>query len=559
MNAKKASGCPKCGFNYAWNGTDCDHCKYHQPPSPAQRDDLQKLQEDFLAETKAQGEKIKRPTVLVCGYTGSGKTSLISAICGQVPEEAVKHGAPSTKEYKLYENAFVRFWDSKGLEPGQKESEFIENTRKFVRVRQDDPDVDNHIHLVWYCIQGCGARVTQSDKKLIREIFANVIVLVTKNDITDEDQRREMQKELEAEGIAQNRILFCSKKDQESLKTVVHLTKELLPQAFQGAWVAAQLVDLDLKKLKAQGIIQTAAALASAAGGLNPIPISDALLITPIQTGMIVSLAVSEAWEIGRQVAVALQCAHAQHVLHRDVKPANILVRMDEFEGGILHWETRLIDFGPAVRTSDAQSTARALSAGRRTVVAESIAGTLDYAAPEQIGRLANVAISSRSDIYGFGKTLCYALFQTPQPTFQHWRKVPEQLAELLGRCLAEKPQDRPADFSEVVTGLETINVSQHQERPITASEVPPKPTDYGIFQRQEPVVSPRVPPKPTDYGIFQNQEPVVSPKVLPATQLPGLLQSISSEGGNLFRGCFYVAFLIAVVLVIMEWLRLSK
>jgi hypothetical protein len=37
---------------------------------------------------------------------------------------------------------------------------------------QEDPTTDDsHIHLVWYCIQGCGARVTDTDKKLILDIF----------------------------------------------------------------------------------------------------------------------------------------------------------------------------------------------------------------------------------------------------------------------------------------------------------------------------------------------------------------------------------------------------
>lgn len=261
-------------------------------------DDLQRIQNDLQAEIQAQKESIKRPTILLCGYTGTGKSSLISAICGKdilsgksiVPESAIGHGQPATEDYIFYQNEFVRFWDSKGLEPGKQESEFIKNTQKFVRARQNDPNVENHIHLVWYCIQGCGARVTDTDKKLIQEIFPNVIVLITKNDITDDDQRQSMRSVLEKEGIDAKRILFCSKKDSESLRALVHLSKELLPDAFQDAWVKAQLVDLDLKKIKAQAIIHPASLAASAAGGLNPIPLSDTLLITPIQTGMIVGL-----------------------------------------------------------------------------------------------------------------------------------------------------------------------------------------------------------------------------------------------------------------------------
>lgn len=252
----------------------------------------QQIAQQFQAQIQTQAAQLKRPTVLVCGYCGTGKTSLIRSICGPaiVSDDRVQHGKRGTTDFMLYENDLVRFWDSMGFEPGQKEDDFIDKAREFVRREQADPDVANHIHLVWYCIQGCGARVTESDKRLIRDIFDNVIVLVTKNDITRDNQRLAIRQEVESAGVAPGRVLFCSEEDQESLKAVVRLSVELLPDAFRAAWVNAQLVDLDLKKTKAQVIIHTAATTAAAAGAI-PLPISDASVITPTQIGMIVSLA----------------------------------------------------------------------------------------------------------------------------------------------------------------------------------------------------------------------------------------------------------------------------
>jgi hypothetical protein len=146
------------------------------------------------------------------------------------------------------------------------------------------------------------------------------------------------------------------------------------------------------------------------------------------------------------QVAEGLQAAHDHGVLHRDIKPANILVRR-----GATGTEVRVIDFGLAL-SQEAHSQA---STARRSLTdSKYIAGTQDYAAPEQMGRLEGVKVGVRADIYGFGKTCCYALFKTPQPTFQHWQKLPAPLAELLGQCLAENPDDRPASFTEVITRL---------------------------------------------------------------------------------------------------------
>src|SRR5262249_45228642 len=79
------------------------------------------------------------------------------------------------------------------------------------------------------------------------------------------------------------------------------------------------------------------------------------------------------------------------------------------------------------------------------------------YAAPEQMGRLKGVAVGPYSDVYGFGKLCCFALFGTPQPTFQHWRRIPRELAELLGRCLDEQPRHRPQGFPDVLRELDRI------------------------------------------------------------------------------------------------------
>jgi serine/threonine protein kinase len=164
--------------------------------------------------------------------------------------------------------------------------------------------------------------------------------------------------------------------------------------------------------------------------------------------------------KLARAVADALAAAHGKGILHRDVKPANLLVR----KAGDA-WEVRLIDFGLALRQAvgaDACSTVR--SAG--------VTGTLDYAAPEQLGKLPGVAISTRSDVYGFGRTCCYALFGTPQPSYQQWQTVTRSLATLLDRCLAETPAQRAADFSEVLELLSKVRLG----KPSTQKTRPNKP-----------------------------------------------------------------------------------
>ena len=89
--------------------------------------------------------------------------------------------------------------------------------------------------------------------------------------------------------------------------------------------------------------------------------------------------------EIGARVLAALAAAHAQGVVHRDVKPANILLSGDRVV---------LTDFGIAAITSD-------------TTVTSSVLGSPEYLAPERIN---GESATSASDLWALGVTLCAAL-----------------------------------------------------------------------------------------------------------------------------------------------------
>jgi uracil-DNA glycosylase family 4 len=184
-------------------------------------------------------------------------------------------------------------------------------------------------------------------------------------------------------------------------------------------------------------------------------------------------LAPEDTVAVARQVASGLRAAHGKGILHRDVKPANLLVRHAE-EGG---WQVKLIDFGLALRRTG-RETMLATSA---TLTGSSIAGTLDYAAPEQMGKLPGVTVGPSSDVYGFGRTCCYALFQTPQPLLRHWRSIPEALAELLEMCLEDQPDRRPRDFQTVLDQLDRMGGRPAPVIPAAPAAPAPRPVSLPV------------------------------------------------------------------------------
>jgi serine/threonine protein kinase len=127
---------------------------------------------------------------------------------------------------------------------------------------------------------------------------------------------------------------------------------------------------------------------------------------------------------LARQLLSALAAIHAAGVVHRDVKPSNILLD----DTGSAH----LTDFGIAQPEDATQLTATG-----------EVIGTLKYMAPEV---LAGEAATERSDLYALGVVLRETLAGAPVP----------QLEALVDRLTAADPHERPASATQAMTLLDT-------------------------------------------------------------------------------------------------------
>jgi serine/threonine-protein kinase len=173
---------------------------------------------------------------------------------------------------------------------------------------------------------------------------------------------------------------------------------------------------------------------------------------------------INECVSILRDVARALSYAHEAGVVHRDIKPDNVLLS---------HGAAVVTDFG----------IAKALSEARRDTAASSLTqtgtslGSPTYMAPEQIAGDPNV--DHRADIYAFGcmgyellageppftaetpqRVLAAHLSQKPQPIASKRSDVPRSLAAIIMRCLEKDPNDRPQSAAEILSSLESVSSS---------------------------------------------------------------------------------------------------
>jgi serine/threonine protein kinase len=180
-------------------------------------------------------------------------------------------------------------------------------------------------------------------------------------------------------------------------------------------------------------------------------------------------LPVPRTAEIGLQLLGALEAVHAAGALHRDVKPANILLRPD---GSVV-----LTDFGIA-----------ALSDGEQLTSTGALLGSVDYMAPE---RLHSEPAGPPSDLFSLGATLCVlgsgqSPFARPAPAavlhavaYEH-PQIPDRLGPLrplVESLLSKNPADRPSssDTAAVLRPM-AVPASPAYTRTLTAPILPTSP-----------------------------------------------------------------------------------
>ena len=175
------------------------------------------------------------------------------------------------------------------------------------------------------------------------------------------------------------------------------------------------------------------------------------------------TLKIEDLLLIARQIAHGMRFAHQKNIFHRDLKPDNVLV----CKAGD-SWKVKIIDFGLALRKQTIETSTAARSAGH-TILGDSVAGTIKYAPPEQMGEMKGVKPGPYSDVYSFGKLCCYALFKTTEPIERHWNTVPESIRldvrEMLDKCRDGELQHRFPSFEPVLKVLDALDPMQAQRK----------------------------------------------------------------------------------------------
>ncbi len=180
-------------------------------------------------------------------------------------------------------------------------------------------------------------------------------------------------------------------------------------------------------------------------------------------------LAVARACRIAKQVAAALDAAHRMGMIHRDIKPGNILLSRPAAGARDSEEVAKVLDFGIA-KIREAQ-----LSAGGATLTRTGTSmGTPAYMSPEQAMGKTGEGLDGRTDLYSLGvvmyemlsgelpiqadsevQMLIGQINTVPEPIRSRRPDLPEAIAAVVMRCLEKDPARRPASGAALIAQIE--------------------------------------------------------------------------------------------------------
>src|SRR5215475_3695901 len=253
--------------------------------------------EDIIAMAKKALEEAIRErsqlNVLIAGRTGVGKSTLINAIFqGKLAETGQGRPVTQMRREITKKGIPLAIWDTRGLEMAAFK-DTISDLERLIADRAREHVPQRHIHVAWLCIHEDGRRVEEAEVQLHRALSKHMPLLgVITKARADQGFRAEVQRLLpETRNVVRVRALPEEFDEGPSLPSMgltnlVESTAEVIPEGLRRAFAAAQRVSVQQKKNVAHGIVGVAATSALAAGA-SPIPFSEAVILVPIQIGML--------------------------------------------------------------------------------------------------------------------------------------------------------------------------------------------------------------------------------------------------------------------------------
>ena len=191
---------------------------------------------------------------------------------------------------------------------------------------------------------------------------------------------------------------------------------------------------------------------------------------------------IDQVLDVSIQAASALSAAHAAGIVHRDIKPDNIMLRRDGY--------VRVLDFGLAKLAENQPSDPEAGTIEMVNTAPGIVMGTASYMSPEQAR---GFDLDARTDIWSFGAVLyemltghlafagattsdiiVSVLEREPVPLARHLPGVPGELQRIIKKCLRKDREERYQSAKDLALDLKNLRRDMEIEAEIERSGIPP-------------------------------------------------------------------------------------
>ena len=237
-------------------------------------------------------KKNKKPTILLMGQTGAGKTSAALEYIFNDPRAKVGVGSkPCTQGITLFPGENINVYDSEGYEINKEEH--YRNLIIDGFLKDPSKQGEDGIQAVWYFISGAGKRILPFDKSLIKEVQSmkyKLALIISKIDELSEEQLTDLKKAAQDVNVPIFQISTDEEiKDNEQLtdwNKIAKWTYDILPEIFRDRYIISLNKELAIKRKMVNEMIKNAALLAGGVGGA-PMPWADGPVLLGIQGLMI--------------------------------------------------------------------------------------------------------------------------------------------------------------------------------------------------------------------------------------------------------------------------------
>lgn len=255
-------------------------------------------------------ENIQKPNILICGATGVGKSSLINDVLSLTEynrAEVGNEGRPKTRGIHKYcsDQDNIVIYDSEGYE--------IENTQSFNAFEKDiigfidkkkkdnSTNMNEWIHIAWYCISAANKRFFEYDEDLIRLIKSKnipIVVIVTKVDLALEEELNSLVRAIKRKLDDIPIFTFSTEISVENenynkfvqKEEIINWTIDNLDDSLRGGFISAVKSAISVKRNHSLSKVVPAYVGSAAAVVLStsfiPVPFSDSVPLMAIQTTM---------------------------------------------------------------------------------------------------------------------------------------------------------------------------------------------------------------------------------------------------------------------------------